>query len=136
MQRIDFPLATDLTVNYLDTKFPGVEIGSRIPKTGDKFVVVRRVGGTSGGGSTVAGFMTDRPIIIVEIYDRYEDDAERLAMDVRAELQALAGETFGGAQVYGVEEYSGPANMPDPRRPELSRYTFTLALRLRGKTNQ
>lgn len=125
---IDFPLATQFFVDYLDSKFPALEVGSRIPGTGDKFVVIRRVGGT-------ARLVSDNPILIVEVYERYEDDAERLAMDVRKQLHALAGETFGETQCYSVEEYSGPANMPDPRRPELSRYTFTLALRLRGKTS-
>ena len=127
VQRITYPLATQLAVDYLDSKFPGLESGSRVPKTGDRFVVVRR-----GGGS--ADLVTDRAVLMVEAYDRYEDDAERLAADVREEFLALAGETFGGTTCYSVEEYSGPANMPDPRRPELSRYTFTLALRLRGKT--
>jgi hypothetical protein len=134
VQRIQYPLATQLAVDYLGAKLPGLKAGSRIPATGDRFVVLRRGGGSGDGGG--AELITDRPILMVEVYDRYEDDAERLAMDVRSWLHALAGETFGETQCYGVEEYSGPANMPDPRRPELSRYTFTLALRLRGKTYQ
>lgn len=129
MQRIDYPPATQFVIDYLGPKYTGTPVSSRIPDAGNRFIKVLR-----GGG--VADFISDRPILFVECYDLYEDDAERLAMDVRADLRALAGETIGDVWCYGVEEYAGPANLPDPRRPELSRYTFTLALKLRGSTHQ
>jgi hypothetical protein len=123
--RLRFPAATGYIINYLAPIFPGTPVSSRVPEGAGKFIKVLRTGGPEG-------FITDTAQITVECYATFEDDAEQLAMDTRSHLRALAGTTTNGVNVKRVVTYGGPANLPDPRTPTLHRYTYTLALDLRG----
>lgn len=127
-QRVRMPAATGWLVGALD-QLREEPVGSGIPTGVDKFVKVLR----TGGPSPAAEIVTDMPQFAVECYARWEDEAEQLAEDVRSQIHAMAGTTVNGVSVKRVVEYGGPGILPDPRTPELSRVTFTVAIRLRGE---
>lgn len=126
--RIAYPAATGFVIDFLAPLAAPIPVSSRIPEShAAAFVKVLRTGGAQDRIR-----ITDPAQITVECYAPFEDDAEQLAMDLRSHLHALVGRTVNGVNVKRVREYGGPANLPDPRTPTLSRYTFTLALDLRG----
>lgn len=126
-QRVIMPAATGWLVGVLAGQLTE-PVGSGIPTNTDRFVKVLRTGGPADTGDRV----TDVPQFAVECYARWEDEAETFAEDVRSRIHALAGTTANGVNVKRVLEYGGPGILPDPRTPELSRVTFTVAIRLRG----
>lgn len=125
VQRITFPSATSFLIEYLVTVTNVPVVGLGIPAAG-RFIKITRAGGQSDLDLTDAAQMT------VEIYDQFPDSAELFAMEIRSHIHALEGRTVSGVNVKRVVEYGGPANLPDPRTPELARFTFTIALHLRG----
>jgi hypothetical protein len=117
-----FPSATGFVINHLAAAVSPVPVSSRVPAAKGPFVRVLRTGGPA---STP---ILDPAQITLDCYAAYEDQAEQLAQDVRAHLHALEGSNG----IKRVLEYSGPANFPDPRTPDMHRFTFTIALELRG----
>lgn len=125
VQRITFEPITNWLIQYAATKIPDYRISSFIPKDSKKFIRILRTGGPSS-------FVTDRPQMTVEVYNEWEDEAERDADTLRSWIVALAGTTLNGVNVKRVTVNGGLANLPDDRTPELSRFTFTVALEVRG----
>lgn len=103
----------------------GEVVGSGPPTAGSRFLVVRR----TGGPATLRVF--DRPIVVVEGYAPFEDDAIALLNEARTHLLSLRG-IEQSVNVYRVSEVGGPGNLPDPLRPKLARYTATYELHLIG----
>lgn len=125
VQRITFPSPTAFLIEYLASVTTAPVVGLGIPAA-TRFVKVTRSGGQSALELTDAAQMT------VEVYDQFPDSAELFAMDLLSRLHSIEGRTVSGVNVKRVVEYGGPANLPDPRTPELARFTFTVALHLRG----
>ncbi len=106
----------------------GAKVGTRMPAATapGRYLLVRRVGGT------MAGLVFDEPRLDVLVW--HEDDAGRvrLANLARAVLLAAPGSTPLGVAVYRVEEFAGPANLPDPLNETRTVTLFTVAIRLRA----
>lgn len=102
------------------TVFPGVQIGIRVPKTRPaEFIRVLRTGGPK------ETLISEAAQITVEAWAQTEQRASLLLSQCRALLNA-ADET-----IYGVREFSGPANLPDPLSANI-RYTMSFQIRARG----
>lgn len=119
---VAFPSATGFIIQYLAAAASPVPVSSRVPAAKGPFVRVLRTGGAQENP------ILDRPQMTIDCYAVFEDQAELLAQDMRARLHALEGSNG----IKRVVEYGGPANFPDPRTPDMHRFTFTIALELRG----
>lgn len=106
---------------------PEVEyVGSIIPsERPGKFVRVLRTGGTR------RDLVTEVVTLTVEAWAQKSVPAERLAQLVRALIHAC-DQLPDGAQVYTVDEYGSPANLPDPLSDQ-ARYTASYAVAVRGR---
>jgi hypothetical protein len=129
VQRIVFPSATQFLIDYLATVTTAPVVGLGIP-TAKRFVKITRAGGLSDLD------LADVAQLLVEIYDSWPDAAELFALDIRSHIRSLEGRTVLGVNVKRVVEYGGIANLPDPRTPDLARFTFTIALYLRGNPTE
>lgn len=119
------PDAVQLMVDRLDV---GAPVAGRAG-TEAAFVKVLRTGGPR------ATPVSDQPQLTFEAYAKRPSLAYALADKTRAGVHAMAGLVIDGTQVYKVVELSGPSDLPDPLLPDYSRYTFTLAVHLRGRTS-
>lgn len=101
--------------------YPGApQIGVRVPtKRPNEFVRVLRTGGPK------ETLISEAAQITVEAWAQDEATASLLLSQCRALLNA-ADET-----IYGVREFSGPANLPDPLSSNI-RYTMSFQIRARG----
>lgn len=125
-----FPDTEALLVDYLTGALPArgfpVPVAVSIPVTRPTaFVVVPRRGGTR------RNLVTDQATIGVECYAKTAQAAHDLARMTRGLIHALRGKVVGGVVVQRVQEYAGPANLPDTVSTH-SRYVFTVALDVRG----
>lgn len=121
-----YPDAVSAWVGYLGPLLDPPVGGERAG--GESFVRVRRVGG--GGGTKI----TDNAQMVFECYGPYADDAARLARDCRAHVFAAAGTRLTAeAHCKNVANVSGPADLPDPERPALTRYSFTVLTALKAR---
>lgn len=93
---------------------------------GAEFVKVIRTGGPR------ATPVSDRPQLTFEAYAKRGSRAWDIAETTRQAVHAMAGTVVGETSVKEVTELGGPSNLPDPLFPDLSRYTFILAVHLRG----
>lgn len=100
-------------------------VGTRIPQTGSKFVRVIRTGGPRTTKVSESAQET------FDCYDVTESGAAQFAQQIRQLVNQLPGTKLGPCQVYGVTEFSGPANDPDPEHASF-RYSFTAAIHLRA----
>jgi hypothetical protein len=112
-----------VVVEYLRPLIDPVPIGLRVPNPRpDKFVNIRRVGGTA-----------DRVIDVARIdlfaWALTDQDAQDLAMTLRRYLAAMPG-VRGGVRVVRVEEFAGP--MPAPDDSNQPRWLVTDDISLRG----
>lgn len=114
-----------LLIDYL-TPILGVPVGAKAPAASE-FVKVLRTGGP------VATLISDRPQITFEAYSPRGTTAWDLADKARMAVFALAGTVLATTSIKDVTEIAGPAQLPDPVFPALTRYTFTLAVHVRGK---
>jgi hypothetical protein len=114
-----------LLIDYLGPIL-AVPVGTKAA-TGTEFVKLIRTGGPR------ATLVSDRPQITFEAYSNRGTKAWELAEKARMAMFALAGTQLSGTSVKEVEEIGGPSNLPDPIFPALTRYTFTLAVHLRGR---
>ena len=101
--------------------FPGApQIGIRVPTARpDEFIRILRTGGPK------ETLVSEAAQITVEAWAKSEARSSLLLSQCRALLNA-ADET-----IYGVREFSGPANLPDPLSAQL-RYTMSFQVRARG----
>jgi metal-dependent amidase/aminoacylase/carboxypeptidase family protein len=130
-ERILFPDAVAAVVGALndqldDLGFSGVPVRSRVPNPRPaRFVTVFRTGGPR------VNVVTDSAQITVEAWAASDHDAHDLAQAARAILNSLEATVTGGATVYGVDEFSGPAYLPDPESAQ-PRYTWSASVNIRG----
>jgi hypothetical protein len=117
--------AEQLLIDYL-TPILDVPVGTKAPAASE-FVRLIRTGGPR------ATNVTEGAQITFECYSSRGTKAWELAETARAAVFALAGTRLGEISIKGVVEIGGPANLPDPVFPALSRYTFTHAVHLRGR---
>lgn len=97
-----------------------IQIGIRVPNPRPlEFIRVLRTGGPK------ETLVSEAAQITVEAWAQTEDRASLLLSQCRALLNA-ADET-----IYGVREFSGPANLPDPLTSQF-RYTQSFQVRARG----
>lgn len=119
------PDAEQLLIDYLAPVL-AVPVGTKAA-AGNEFVRLIRTGGPR------PTLVTDRPQITFEAYSSRGSTAWALAEKARIAVFALAGTRLGTVSIKEVEEVGGPANLPDPVFPALTRYSFTLAIHLRGR---
>lgn len=119
------PDAVQLMVDHLNVGAPVAGRGGAEAA----FVKVLRTGGPK------ATRVSDQPHLTFEAYAKLPSQAWALANKTREGVFAMAGQVIGGWQVYSVRELSGPGDLPDPSYPDHSRYTFTLAVHVRGRTS-
>lgn len=116
---IDVPL---LVCAYLraSTLPAGLYVGTVIPPTRPaEFIRVMRTGGAKETVRSEAAQIT------VEAWAGTEARAFDLLSTARAILNAA------DAQLFGVREFSGPANLPDPTTAQI-RFTMSFQIRARG----
>lgn len=131
MQRILFPDVAAAVIGALndqldDFGFAAVPVRSRVPNPRpSRFVLVFRTGGPR------VNVVTDAAQLTIEAWAANDSDAHDLAQAARAILSGLEGTVTGGVTLYGIDEFSGPANLPDPESDQ-SRYTWTTSVNARG----
>jgi hypothetical protein len=125
---VEAPLFGDtvaLVINRLRPELGSVPIGARVPNPRPAaFVVVLRTGGVQETP------VTEGAQITVEAWSNRSENAHDLAQLCRAHLHAMQGEVVDGVQVYRVDEFSGPGDLPDPVSTQ-ARYTFTVSITVR-----
>lgn len=103
------------------------KVGTKIPNPRPAlFVTVRRT-----GGPRTPYVVTEVAQVTVEAWGDNEKASSDLAEQVRAIVHAMAGGEHSGIPFYRVEEFSGPANLPDPESTQ-ARYTQTLSMHVRA----
>jgi hypothetical protein len=118
---IIFPDAEAVTREYLKPAMQGLRIATRVPSPRpDSWLRVIRTGGARENR------FVDRPQITLEGWGPDESTAGDVLERARAYLLAADG------RIFGVEEVSGPANLPDPTTAQI-RYTMSVWLRIRGE---
>ena len=70
----------------------------------------------------------DQAMLTIECWADIATDAGELARTVRAHVGAMPGRAPG---VYRVQEFSGPASLPDPTTGQ-ARFTWTVSVDVRG----
>lgn len=124
VQTLAFPDIEDLLSIHL-TAALGVPVGTRASSAAS-FVRVLRTGGPAPTR------VTDSPQVTVEAYHARESGALALLGRARRALADLPGTELDGWAVKSFAEVGGPVNLPDPSS-ELSRYTLTAVVQIRGK---
>jgi hypothetical protein len=126
-----FPDAITVVATYLRAQLPshgytGIHVGSRVPDPRPaRFVRVDRVGGAK------PNLVTDAATLVVEAWAADEPAAHTLAQVCRGLVHAMEGTTQSGVPIYRVNEFAGPATLPDPTSDQ-ARATQTLQVHLRG----
>lgn len=124
-----FPDAASLVLNAVGDEM-GVDKYD-IPPTGrtgtETFLLVRRVGGPS------RDVVVDDATLTIEAWAPTRDAAHDLLQEARAHLHALEGTQVDGEMVYRVDEFAGPAWLPDPDSSH-PRWTLTASVSVRGST--
>lgn len=120
-----FPDAEYVALTWLDENLD-VPVHTLVPDPRPSaWVRVQRTGGIR---STI---VTDAASITVEAWADTYEIASDLAQLARGYLHAATGENVDGVAVWRVEEFAGPASLPDPISGQ-PRHTFTVAMHLRG----
>jgi len=102
-------------------------VGTKVPNPRPgRFVTVRRTGGLASDY-----VVTEWAQITVEAWGSSDKQALDLAQFVRGVIRAMPGQTLTGITVYKIEEFSGPANLPDPESSQ-SRFTWTVSMHVRA----
>lgn len=141
MQIVVMPDVEQLLADYLKSQISvfvangaAIKVGTRLENvTGQpnnrpvESVVLYRTGGTAGT------IVSDKPTVTVDVRAPLESRAQFVAAVCHALLLAAGrdGVVLGGHQVYGVAEFSGPGNLPDPVTA-VPRYTFTVQVHIAG----
>lgn len=126
MSVVTFPNTVAIVISRLRTALPSLTFVHDVP-TARPLVFIRifRTGGPR------ANLIVDGAQITVESWAPDADTASTNAQAVRAQLNHLP-EQFGATPpIYRVEEFSGPAELPDPVSSS-RRFTWTAAVHVRG----
>jgi len=120
------PDSEALLISYLNTAYAArsnsVRAGTQVPTPRPAaFVRVIRVGGTST-------LVMDNPTFAVESWADDPILAYTNAALTRGLIHAIG--STGGSQFYDPQEFSGPANLPDPDSGQ-ARYTQTISVGVR-----
>lgn len=94
------------------------------PERPAAFVALKRIGGPR------KNLVTDSPTVQFECFAATGSAAHDLSKSVRGRVHALTGESISGILVTRVQEFAGPANLPDPESDQ-PRYVFTASLDVR-----
>jgi hypothetical protein len=127
---IVFPDIELLVIDYLRSELADRDIVARVlsripaPETGTVVRVFR-----TGGISTLR--VTDSAQMTFEVYADRTETAHDVAQLVRGLVHALTGTTQSGVAFYGVIEFTGPQEFPDPLT-DRPRWTFTTQVSVRG----
>jgi len=118
--------------DWLSTKLAAygrsVHVGTLIPNPRPgEFVRVLLVGGQRQRGSRVI----DTQTVALEAWAAAEGAACSLALLLEALSLSMPDQDVTGLTVYRVDEFAGPANLPDPESTQ-SRYTMTLSFTTRA----
>jgi hypothetical protein len=125
-QPIVFPDVEVALAGWLRAVLAPVPVSTRIPNPRPAtFLRVMRTGGPR------VSLTVDAPQITFEAWANSEQDAHDLAAQVRALVNAAAGQTAGAAQIVKVTEMGGPAWLADPTSSQ-PRFTWTVQMRVRG----
>jgi hypothetical protein len=115
-------LAASLIV-WLRPRVTDATVGGRVPRDRPtRFVLVRRIGGPWRRP------MIDTPSIGVEAWAATQAQAHDLAQQVRSLVWSLQGGILNGVAIYRVEEFAGPAWLPDPTSGGDPRYVLTMSV--------
>jgi hypothetical protein len=95
------------------------------PSRPDSFVSIVRNGGIK------RDLVTDSATVTFDAWAQTPSAAHDLAQEVRAAVHDLPGSVIGQMTVYRVQEFGGPANLPDPVSNQ-PRYTLTLSIDVRA----
>jgi hypothetical protein len=100
---------------------PPKRVGAKVPDDVPRgqFVLVRRLGGNWERP------VVDAATIGIEAWGATQAQAHDLCQEARALVHSLQGTVLAGVAVYRVEEFAGPAWLPDPESAE-PRFTVTL----------
>lgn len=116
---LDVPKAV---CNYLRASqlLAGLPIGTKVPTTRPpEFIRVLRTGGTKETIRSEAAQIT------IEAWAQDESSASDILSAARAVLNAA------DSQLFGVREFGGPGNLPDPTTAQI-RFTMSFQIRARG----
>jgi hypothetical protein len=116
-----YPDIENLVCGYLRTRMASPPpTGIRVPSPRpNEFIRVQRTGGIK------ETLVSEAAQVTVEAWAQSEERASLLLSTCRAILNAA------DATLYGVREFSGPANLPDPLSAQI-RYTMSFQVRARG----
>lgn len=124
-----FPDAASLVLNAIGDEM-GVDKHDTPPAGRDgteTFLLVRRVGGP------LRDVVVDDATLTLEAWAPTRDEAHDLLQEARAHLHALAGTQVDGEMIYRVDEFAGPAYLPDADSSH-PRWTLTAVVSVRGTT--
>lgn len=120
---VTYPDAELVVVEYLRPLLDPVPVGLRVPNPRpDRFVTLRRVGGT-------ADRIIDTARIDVFAWALTDQDAHDMAMTIRRYLAAMPGTRSGNVRVIRVEEFG---SLPAPDDSNQPRWLVTDDISLRG----
>lgn len=128
MELITFPDAEATVLAGIALVLSDVDMVDTVPTgrtSDDTFLLCRRVGGPN------RDLVVDDASVTLEGWAPSREEAHDLIQDARAALHALEGTTVDGVEVYRVQEFAGPAYLPDPDSTH-PRYTLTASVSLRG----
>jgi len=130
-EAIAFPDVEDALQQYLTTELAArgdtATAHVRVPHPRPaRFATVARVGGPR------RSLIVDDATVAVECWATTPGQAHDLIQLVRALIHAAQATTLdSGVQVYRVQEFAGPAHLPDPVSDQ-ARYTMTFSVQTRG----
>lgn len=119
---VKFPDVPQAVCDYLRASplLAGLHVGTKVPPTRPaEFILIRRTGGTKETIRSEAAQIT------VEAWAQEKSRASDLLSDARAILNAA------DAKLFGVREFGGPGDLPDPTTAQI-RFTMSFQIRARG----
>lgn len=129
-QVVVFPDAAAVVVGHLRAALAArndpAKVGTRVPNPRPgRFVRIRRIGGPR------LNLVADNPQLSVESWAPTAEQAADLAQLCRGLILAMRGTTVAGVAIYRVNEFAGPAELPDPTSDQ-PRYVQTFEIAMRG----
>ena len=121
-------IADAIQVRHRATFGGSLQVLNRIPSTRPaEFCLVLGTGGVRRDP------VTDVPTLAVEAWAGTRSRASQIAREVRAVIHSLEGSATASYAVPEVNEFAGPADLPDPLSSQF-RYTATYAVSIRTET--